>query len=406
MRPSLLVITPRYPYPVVGGDRLRIYHICKALSTHFDLSLLSLCDSHVELYAPLPVDKVFSTIERVYWPKWRSWISALSALPSRLPLQVAYYHSPLFVRRIEQLARQHDAVFSHLIRVGASVRLLDKPKFLEMTDAISLNYARLRSVKLSVGGFLGVVYRMEESRLHDYEQAIVHDFDASFLVSEVDRGYLLTQDRSIQEKLSVIGNGVDLTQLPYQFQQEAQDLVFIGNMSTLPNLDAVHHFLSETMPLVHHHFPAARLRVIGRISASQRSRLEKFPHVVITGEVSSVAAFAQGAAVGICPMRVGAGVQNKLLEYMALGLPAVTTRIGLEGLAAHAGRDVLVADSSQEQAEQIILLLRDRKRAQIQAQAARRYVEAFHSWDAVLAPMVATISQRLSSESHLDMPDC
>lgn len=396
-RPRLLILTPRYPYPVIGGDRLRIYFICKVLSAHFRLTLLSLCESKEEMSSALPIDGVFERIERVYLPKWRSRLNSLWALPTRTPLQNAYYRSPALRRRIQALASEHDGLLAHLIRTGDAIRDLPMPKFLEMTDAISMNYARVGRERRDSRDLRSYVYRIESKRLEAYERAVVDDFDHSFLVSSVDRDFLFGKDPARQARVTVASNGVDLSGLPYDFSSTPGDLVFIGNMTTLQNLDAVQYMAHQILPLVLRQRPEVRLRVIGRIGPNERSQLEHVDGVVVTGQVDSVAAAARGGAIGVCPMRLGAGVQNKVLEYMALGLPTVSTSIGLEGLHARDGVELAVADDPVSYAARVLQLLEDRITAGAMAKAARAYVESHHSWEAMLQPMVDTITRHFVS---------
>jgi len=396
LRPRLLILTPRYPYPVIGGDRLRIYFICKVLSAHFRLTLLSLCESEVEMTSSLPEDGVFEHVERVYLPKWRSRLNSLMALPTRTPLQNAYYRSADFRDRIRTLAPKHDGVLAHLIRTGDAIRDLTQPKFLEMTDAISLNYARVGRERRTSADLRSQVYRIESERLEAYERAIVDDFDHAFLVSSVDREFLYGRHPERLARVTVASNGVDLSGLPFAFSPESGDLVFIGNMTTLQNLDAVQYMAREVLPLVRRQRPAVRLRVIGRIGPNEQAQLENVDGVVVTGQVDSVAAAAHGGAVGVCPMRLGAGVQNKVLEYMALGLPTVSTSIGLEGFHARDGIELVVADDPGAFAARVLQLLEDRAAASAMAQAARAYVESRHTWEAMLQPMVDVIKRRLA----------
>lgn len=399
MKPTLLVLTPRYPYPVVGGDRLRIHGLCRALSRHFDLTLLSLCETGAELQAPVPDDGVFSRVERIRLPRWRSWLNTLLALPGRRPLQTAYYDCPAFAQRAAELAALHDGVLVHLARLGDMTRHLPGPTFLEMTDALSLNYRRVR---LAGGGFslLHQVYRVEEPRMHVFERTIVDDFDHAFLISDVDRQYLFGDNPARLERTHVVTNGVDVGQFAFQFAPHGTDLVFIGNMTTLPNRDAVLYLGEQILPLVRQAHPATVLRVIGRIGAHDRAALAHLPHVRIMGEVDSVADAARGAGAGVCPMRLGSGVQNKLLEYMALGLPAVSTSIGLEGVNARPGAELELADDPLDFAARVIALLSDRSHAETMARAARHFVETRHDWQAVTAPMVEVIRARLAERAH------
>ncbi len=397
MKPTLLVVTPRFPYPVIGGDRLRIYQQCKALSRDYSLTLVSLCDNPAELSMPLPDDGVFDRVERIWHPKWKAWWNSLWAVFGKGPLQVAYYRSAQLRQRVVALAPQHQALFAHLIRTAEVVKDLPQPKFLEMTDAISLGYRRLREGRFFTLSLRSLIYRFEYKRLLKYERSIAHHFDHNFLVSEVDRQFLFSHTPDLQRLSSTVSNGVDLAEMPFQFSESGKDLVFIGNMNALPNQDALDFLTKEIFPRLLQKHPQARLRVIGRINADQVQRWSQFSYVQVMGEVPSIAHAAAGGGIGLCPMRLGAGVQNKLLEYMALGLPAVCTHIGLEGLKAQPGVDVAVGDTPEQLVSAIDRLLTDRQLAHRQALSARRYVETHHHWASVLTPMHQTISNRLSA---------
>ncbi len=394
----LLVLTPRFPYPVVGGDRLRIYQLCRALSARYRLTLLSLCDTATEMAMPLPDDGVFHRVERIYLPKWRSWLSSALALPGRTPLQVAYYRHEGFRQRALELMTEHAGALAHLIRVGDVIKDVPGAKFLEMTDAISLNYERIRSTRVSKSDLRARIYSLEADRLRAYEEEIVDHFDHSFLVSDIDRRHLFGARPEKLSRVSVVSNGVALDTMPYQFDAGGRDIVFIGNMFSLQNFDAAMYMSSEVLPLIRRIRPDVRLRLIGRIRPDQAAQLAAFDGVDVSGEVPDVAVAARGGAVGVCPLRLGAGVQNKVLEYMALGLPTVSTTMGLEGFEAQDERDLLVANGTEELAAAVLRALNDRGFAEVMAKNARHYVEATHSWAAMLAPMVETIDARLQAQ--------
>lgn len=394
----LLILTPRFPYPVVGGDRLRIFQLCRALSARYQLTLLSLCESHEEMAMPLPDDGVFERVERVYHPKWRSWLSSALALPGRTPLQIAYYRHARFRRRALELMEQHDGTLAHLIRVGDMIKDAPGAKFLEMTDAISLNYERIRSTRVSKNDLRARIYSLEVDRLRAYEEAIVDHFDHSFLVSEVDRRHLFGTRSDKLARVSIVSNGVALDTMPYQFDAAGRDIIFIGNMFSLQNFDAAMYMSSQILPLIRRTRPDVRLRLIGRIRPDQGAQLAAFDGVDVSGEVADVAVAARGGAVGVCPLRLGAGVQNKVLEYMALGLPTVSTTMGLEGFDAQHNQHLLVADETDALAAAVLKLLDDRLFAEAMATNARDYVEATHAWRAMLAPMIEVIDARLQSQ--------
>jgi len=344
----------------------------------------------------LPDDGVFHRVERMYLPRWRSWLRSALALSGRTPLQVAYYRHKGLRKRALELMPEHEGVLAHLIRVGDMIKDAPGAKFLEMTDAISLNYERIRSTRVSKNDLRAWIYSFEVNRLRVYEEAIVDHFDHSFLVSDIDRRHLFGSRPERLSRVSVVSNGVALETLPYQFDTGGRDIVFIGNMLSLQNFDAATYMSSEVLPLIRRTRTDVRLRLIGRIRPNQAVQLSSFDGVDVSGEVADVAVAARGGAVGVCPLRLGAGVQNKVLEYMALGLPTVTTTIGLEGFDALHERDLMVADQTEALATAILKVLNDRNFAELIAINARQYVEAKHSWTAMLAPMIKIIDARLS----------
>jgi glycosyltransferase involved in cell wall biosynthesis len=384
-RPRLLVLSPRYPYPLIGGDRVRVFHICKELAQHFDITLLCMCDLREEFTAPVPVDAPFARVERIWLPRWRSYLNVLRALPGSLPLQVAYYQLPSFERRVQELLPEHDIVLTHLIRTSGFVMHSPTPRVLEMTDAISMNYERSTGTS-SRKRLRTWIYAIEQQRVLRYERAMLESFNLVTLVSEIDRRYLVGDQPATN--LIVCSNGVATDRFPFQPRFDAEPVVtFIGNLTTLQNLDACYYFAREVMPALRRVRPWV-FRVVGRIRDADSRALSAMEGVQVTGEVPSVPDTVRGARAGVCPMRVGAGIQNKLLEYMALGLPAITSSLSLQALSAQPGRELFVADAPEQYVQHLEKLFADPALSLEMATAARAYVQATHDWSVHLAPMV------------------
>lgn len=379
------MLSPRYPYPLISGDRVRIHYMARELSRHFDATLLCLCDDEDEFRAPVPSHSPFDSIERIWLPRWRSYANVLRALGSAAPLQVAYYRHAEFARRTRELVAGHDIVLAHLVRTAGYALDISLPKVLEMTDAISLTYERTKGTT-SKRRVRTWIYGIEQRRLRRYEERMLEAFDPVSLVSHVDRSYLLkTVER---ENVLVCPNGVDLDEYPFQLQFDAAPVVvFFGNMTTLPNLDACTYFVREVLPSLRKIRPWT-FRVIGRIRAPDARALRALDGVEVVGEVPSIAAAVRGARAGVCPMRIGAGMQNKLLEYMALGLPAITSTLSLRPISARPDAEVLVADDPEAFVRQVERLYADTELSRRLAAAARTYVADNHAWGAHLAPLV------------------
>ena len=390
-RKRILVLTPRYPYPVVGGDRLRIYEICKELSKNYDLTLLSLCETQEELNSALPTDGVFSQVERVYLPKWRSALNSLFALPFATPLQIAYYRSSAFAQRVDQLIDQHDLCLAHLIRTGDYVRQSRIPTVLEMTDARSLNYQRVKALRGN-RQIKSLIYKVEANRLLAYERRVLKDFASVSLVSDTDRAFLC-EGLDTGGNVFVASNGVNLEQFPYRARRNSEPTaVFIGNMTSVQNMDAALYFAEEILPRARAKMPL-KYRVIGRIKPADIKLLERYEGVEVVANVANVNAAIGEARVGVAPIRLGAGIQNKVLEYMAAGLPVITSSIGLEGLSARPGVDILVADTPDQYVARLSDLWANEELQLSLGRNGFEYVRAHHSWTAKLKVLVDEVER-------------
>jgi glycosyltransferase involved in cell wall biosynthesis len=393
LKKKILVLTPRYPYSVVGGARLRIMGICEQLAKKYSLSLLSLCDTAADMTSPLRTDGIFDSVERIHLPRWKSLLNAALALPVKTPLQIAYYRSGEFRKRIGELLPGHDAVLAHLIRTGDYVKNVSMPSVLEMTDAIALSYSRT-GVLNGRGGLRERAFAIEARRLKKYEQQTAKEFSIVSLISPIDRDFLWPD---APPNVVVCSNGVDLNDLKFVGPEvSSKVLIFVGNINTLQNFDACRHFVEDILPTLRK-TGGYSFRIIGNIRPEDRAVFEKHDGVTVTGRVPSIAHAAQGALAGICSVRMGAGVQNKILEYMSLGLPTLTSAVGLEGLHARPGDEILLADTPQDYMQHLTRLAHDSAYALALGKAARAYVERHHSWDSVLSPLNGKIDALINA---------
>jgi len=249
-----------------------------------------------------------------------------------------------------------------------------------------MNYERVGKTAKS-SGFKNLVYSIEQKRLKKYEQFAANKFDATILVSQIDKDYLFSSSSDEYKKVLVCSNGVDTRDMSYELSESSKQLVFIGNLYSVQNFDAAYWFAVNVMPRLRKQGDFT-FKVIGRIKDKDRQKLKGLDGVVVTGAVKSVIIEARNSLAGICSVRLGAGVQNKILEYMALGIPAITSSIGLEGLEAKANKDILVANQPQEYADAVIELTLNKKLRESVSINGREYVESNHSWNSRLSPIM------------------
>jgi glycosyltransferase involved in cell wall biosynthesis len=386
----ILVLSPRDPYPVLGGDRVRIHRIARELAQHHELTLLTFCESARERDAPPPNDGVFTRVCRVVLPRWRSWLNVLAALPTREPLQVAYYRSGAFRAAVDALAPTHDAVLAHLVRTANYACGLKPLRLLEMTDAISMNMQRV--VTACAGSFdpRRLLYAIEAGRLATHERRIARAFDLVTLTSPVDKAFLFGTAGRTDVHTMVVANGVDPTDFnpPPQADRHAGEIAFVGSLNSLQNFDAVWFFARAVLPLIRARFPGAVLRIIGPVPPRAARRLARLAGVRVEGVVPCLPRALATARVGVCPIRAGAGIKNKVLDYFAGRLAVVCSPMGLEGIDARVDKHLLLASTPEEWATQVVRLLHDAPLAQRLADAGRELARQKYRWEGRARPLL------------------
>lgn len=379
----ILFVTPRYPFPVIGGDKLRIYNVARHLARDYRLTLASLYSTPEE-EATAPEAGVFERVYRLRQPALVSGCNAVKNFVLNRPMQDGYFFNGKLASVIRGIAGSHNLVIAHRIRSSGYVRGIEGvPLVCEMTDAISLNYERMRDV--GERSLKKLVYSVKRIRCLRSERACLELFDRSVLVSSRDAGYLGGRFPALRDKMSVIPNGVDFERFsPAGYRPRRGKIVFIGNMRTAQNADAARHFAREIFPRVRERFRGATFWIIGADPGPSVRALSGLPGVYVTGRVSSVKKAASDAAVSVCPVRVGAGVQNKVLESMAMGVPVVTTLTGREGLSAEDGKDLLIARSPEDFAGKVVRVLEDHGLGSFLAENGMAHVARNHSWPDLL----------------------
>lgn len=343
-----------------------------------------------------PEANVFDRIYRIRHTQWRAWLQTAIALFSGKPLQVAYYRSKKFAQKVDDLASQHDLILSHLCRTAQYTEGRGGvPTVLEMTDALSLNYERVR--EHSPWGLKQWLYYLEGPRMKRYEKKTLDQFDLISLVSPKDRKFLLGE-RSEEENqhVRVYTNGIDLSARPYQGPGSAPVIVFIGNMRTVHNRMACQFVIDEILPRVRTEIPDIRFRIVGAAPSGTKETFNRIEGVTVTGWVDSIPEATKDAFCGIGAMKVAGGLQNKILEYMALGLPVVANKMGVEGVNLTSEHEVLIGGNTEEIVSHIVSLHRKEDLRVRLAKNARTFVESNHKWSTALAPLVDDVGQMLS----------
>jgi glycosyltransferase involved in cell wall biosynthesis len=229
-------------------------------------------------------------------------------------------------------------------------------KVLDLCDALSLRYTI--SSRYRKGPFKFIEW-LESGRLTKYEAKVSETFDLNLVSSYKDKNYL--EEKIGMRRLDIIENGgMDTPGLEQrEIKVDFRKIVFLGNLRTFHNADAVRYFYKRIFPLVKEKISDAKFIIVGALAPRCILQMRRDPCVRVFEDVTDIRPFIEDACVSIAPMRIAVGVQNKILQSMANRIPVVTTTLGLGGIKAGNDKEVLIADTPKEFAEKIVMLMRD-----------------------------------------------
>jgi polysaccharide biosynthesis protein PslH len=375
---KLLVVLSRVPYPLEKGDKLRAYHLVTRLAKKHEVYLFCLSDQYI---APEHLDHLRGScahIEVIRLPRWRILLRLATAAFSRLPYQVAYFHHRIAQRAIDRVIREFrpDHALCQLVRTTEYVRhYYALPKTLDYMDTLSKGMER----RTENGNFwTRPLLKTETRRLIAYENLMLDLFDRHAIISAQDRDLLY---HPFRERVAVIPNGVDTDFFSPSETEKSYDLLFTGNMNYPPNIDSALYLVNKVLPLVRKERPHTTLLISG-VDPSTRVRelADQDPLITVSGRVPDIRGSYASATVFAAPMQIGTGLQNKLLEAMAMRMPCVTSALANNAVGAIPNESILIGTEPADYATHILRLLNDVGERDRIAQNGYHFVRATFDW--------------------------
>jgi polysaccharide biosynthesis protein PslH len=382
---KILFLCHRMPYPPKRGGKIRPFNMIRHLARSHEVTVATLARTAQECADGEELRRYCDELHVGRLSGFGAWGRfGLFGLTGR-PATFGYFYSPALYRTVQRLlaTRGFDAIFVHSSSMGPYVAgHRGCRKVMDFGDADSekwLEYSRTSPAPLSWA------FRVEGNRVRAAERKLGTQFDAGSVNAPRERDMLAAYVRA---PISVIPNGVDLeyfqagrsSDQPYVPNR----IVFTGNMSYRPNVDAVAYFAATILPRIRREIPDAQLYIVGMEPTAAVRRLADGDRVVVTGRVDDVRPYFDSAAVAVAPLRVARGLQNKVLEAMAMRVPVVASPAAFAGITAVAGRDLLVAADPDEFSRAVVTLLRDPAIRERFAAAGRTCVETNHNWSQLL----------------------
>ena len=373
---KIFVLLPRIPWPLEKGDKLRAFNQIKQLAQNNEVVLCALNDKKsnkeeaFKALQPYCISITFIDISKL-----SILFNIIRSFFKGLPLQCGYFYNSKAHNKIKSLIEKHkpDMLFGQLLRVAEYIRYEKTPKTIDYQDVFSMGMKRRCEI---APFYMKPFFNMEYKRLKRYEHDIFNDFDVKTIISAQDRNFI---DHDKKEEILIVPNGVDHEYYTPQDCEKKYDIVFTGNMAYAPNVNAVEYLANHILPLVWKKLPETKLYIAG---ATPDPRVKKVAcdRIIISGWLNDMRdAYAQ-SRIFIAPMRIGTGLQNKLLEAMSMRLPCITTTLANNPLGAEIDKEILVGNNEQELANHIITLLTDKEKANSIAQNGYDFVRRVYDW--------------------------
>ena len=386
-KPVIAVVLSRFPYPLEKGDKLRAYYQLLDLCKVFDVHLI--CTTEKEI-RPEDLEKIAALCKAVHIFKLKKinlFLNLCWALFDSKPFQVRYFHQKWIQRKIDQILKdiKPTHIYCQLIRASEYVKNYHAClKTIDYMDALSKGMERRTE---QVWGIKKWIFSTEYKRLAKYERSIFDYFENHTIISKQDRNYIMHPQR---EQITLVPNGVD-NQFFETFAIERNfDLVFTGNMGYPPNIDAALFIEKEIIPELKALNLSLKCLVSGANPHPSLTAISK-ENFKVNGWVEDIRESYLSAKIFIAPMMIGTGLQNKLLEAMAMGLPCITSALANNALLAESEKEILIANDAKTFAVQINRLIKDPVLYKKISEAGQKFVKENYQWSSANSVLISKI---------------
>ena len=391
---ELIFLAHRIPFPPDRGDRIRSFHMLRHIAQRRPVHLLGFVDNDDDRKAAKELLPILASLHMEVRSK--SKIRAgLEALLLGEPISIAAFGSRRIMRMVDHLltSRPIGAILAYSGQMAQFVPD-DRGGRRFIMDFVDVDSEKFAAYGAAERGVMGWIHRREGRLLAQYENDIGRWADINLFVSEAEAALFRQRAGLAVNHVRALNNGIDTAYFdPAGFPRvEGADpmIVFTGQMDYRPNVDSVDYFARRTFPAIRAKHPSTLFAIVGRDPTPKVRELAKLKNVIVTGEVTDVRPWIAAAAVVVAPLEIARGVQNKVLEAMAMGRPVVASPAAFEGIEAVPGEHLIVAQG-YDMANAVSHLLATPADGEVLGRAAREHMVARYGWEAQLGALDAMI---------------
>lgn len=402
---EILFLCHRLPYPPNKGDKIRSYHLLRHFAKKYQVHLGTFVDDAMDwAYVPAVKALCAQTCIRPLRPGLAR-IRSLAAFGRSMPLTAAYYRDKLMQSWVDEVLSNGKVKTALAFSSGMAPYLMQADQVRRIMDFVDVDSDKWRQYADSHQGLARIIYRREAHHLAEYERRIAAEFDACIFVSGSEAQFFSTQAPALASKVHGIPNGVDTEywdpahDYPNPYEKHDRILVFVGAMDYWANVEAARWFAHAVWPQIRQNIPEARFYIVGSNPSRAVRALASISGIVVTGGVRDVRPYIAHAHAVVAPLRIARGIQNKVLEALAMAKVLLATPQAYEGIEDFSGRQGCISDSIEVLAQEALHWLAEP--TPVKVPAVRKQLLSVYKWDGILTRYDAVLGNPTVADREL-----